>query len=90
MFEKITQFSQLPVFTGGKVEHALFVVFCIAIAFCIMLTVIMTVNYFIKGIVEIWKLRCEVKRRALDIKVQIEQELTKQTQITGQKPSSGF
>lgn len=78
MFEKITQLSQLPVFTGGRTEHALFVGLCIAIALCAVTVVVLVVKYLIKGIVDIWRLRCEVRQRALDVQVQLEQEKTKQ------------
>jgi len=88
MYEKFTQFSQLPVFTGGRTEHALFVIFCIAIALCATLLMILVVKYVVKGIVDIWRLRCEVKQRALTTKVEIEKELTKQTEITKRKPNS--
>lgn len=87
VFQKITQLSQLPVFTGGRTEHALFVILLVAIALCVTVLIVLVVRAIIKGIVDIWKLRCDVKQRSFDMKIQIEQEYTKQTQVTGQRPN---
>jgi hypothetical protein len=82
VFQKIVQLSQLPVFTGGKMEHALFVGLLIVIAICITIIIILVIKYLIEGIVSIWKQGCEIRLRSFDTKVKIEQEQTKQTEIT--------
>jgi competence protein ComGC len=87
IIQKITQLSQLPQFSGGTVEHGLFSVIVIAIAICITLLIILVVRVIVKGLVEIWKLGCEVRKKSLDTKVQIEQERTKTSQA-GRRLSS--
>ena len=88
MFEKLSQLSQLPAFNGGGAEHTLFVVFCIGIGLIAMLLIVLVANYLIKGFVEIWKLYFDMRKRSIDAKIEIERELTKQTQVMGQKPMS--
>ncbi|MEI6118760.1 MAG: hypothetical protein WCP92_06110 [bacterium] len=85
IIQQITELSQLPVFTGGRTEHALFVILLVAIALCVTVLIVLVVRAIIKGIVELWRLVCEIKQRSLETKVKIEQEVTERTRITGKR-----
>ena len=85
ILQQITQLSQLPVFTGGQTEHALFVFFLVALALCVTVLIVLVVRAIIKGIVELWRLICEVRKHSLDTKIKCEQEITERTRITGRR-----
>lgn len=85
MLEKIKQLSELPVFNGGTMEHALFTALLIVAIICLLILCVVIFRYFIKGINDIWAKHCETKQKALETSVRIEQERTKQTEITKRK-----
>ena len=90
MFEKIIQFSELPAFTGGRTEHALFVMALIAsLTLCIVM-IILIFRYSIKGIENMWSKICEIRITAINAKVEKEQEYTKQIVATGKTSKSQF
>ena len=90
MFEKLTQLSELPVFTGGRTEHALFAIVLVAFLTLSAVTIILIAKYSIKGIENMWEKICEIRITAINAKTQREQEYTKQIVASGKTSKSQF
>lgn len=83
MFEKIKQLSELSPFSGGTTEHVMFTLVLIVFLVLVAVVIILIAHYLIKGIQEMWSRLCDIRQNAIDAKVKIEQEYTKQIQVKG-------
>lgn len=81
MIEKITSLSSLPQFNGGATEHGLFTFVVVCLALLMTIFAVVAVKSIIFGIQTIWTKGCEVRQSAINAKIKIEEEHTKQIQI---------
>ena len=88
LFKKITQLSQLPAFSGGSTEHALFVILLIVFVTACAITIIFTFKYAAQTIQAIWSRLWGAYEATLKAKVDREQEFTKQIQSKGKTSRS--
>lgn len=90
MFEKITQLSQLPAFSEGHTEHALFVILLIVLVVSCTTIIIFTIKYIAQTIQAVWSRLWNVYDSFLQAKVEKEKEYTKQIEAKGKTSKSQF
>ena len=90
LFEKITQLSQFPAFSGGPTEHALFVVLLIVFVVACATTIIFTIKYTAQTIQAVWSRLWNVYDSFLNAKVEKEKEYTKQIESKCKTSKSQF
>ncbi|MCX6823524.1 MAG: hypothetical protein NT085_00145 [candidate division SR1 bacterium] len=86
IFEKVTELSQLPAFSGGRTEHALFVILLVVIILACMTIII----FAFKTIQNLWSRLWNVYDSILKARTEKEQEYTKQLQASGKTSKSQF